>query len=520
MQFVSDPSIALKIKEMEKRVRWQHPLIAEKNISQTQLALETEDSERQDFSFLVIGDSGTGQYRGDSPQRRVMELLLTHGENASFALHTGDVVYLVGSTEQYFENFIDPYREWLVGGHQPDRIAYDRMVFKFPFFPVPGNHDYYDLPWIWGLMSQITWPLRKLFQRQVDLDVGWHGSNKGDAYARAFLDYLQELSDSDLQQHLDTHYTFSSQSERCLRYQPGQFTRLPNRYYRFRQGGIDFFALDSNTFNAPQSLPDTESGQLRRQQLLQTRQALMQKKTEALRAVVETATIDSGNLDDEDAYIKVEQIEEQILDIDKQLTSDTDSTVDIEQLTWLKHQLIQSWQDPTVRGRILFFHHPPYVTEATKWYQGQTLAVRQNLRWVLNEVQREVGELTKARPLVDLVINGHAHCLEYLKTEDTGHADSNLNWVICGGSGFSLRRQRSQGPELMEKSDGEPERIVARSQFYLGRYGHGSQKHRPYSGLRIDVKAGTPPKIILQPLVTERFHHQWQTPVMDAIEIG
>lgn len=518
MQFVSDPSIALKIREMRKRVCWQHPLFFDKNINQTKLVLEDEESEHQDFSFLVMGDSGTGQYRGDSPQRRIMEMLLAHGENSSFALHTGDVVYLVGSNEQYSENFIDPYREWLVGGSQPENIAYDRMVFKFPFFPVPGNHDYYDLPWIWGLISQVTLPLRKLFQRQFDLDVGWHGSNKGDTYARAFLDYLCGLSDSELQQHLDTHYPSASQSERCLRYRPGEFTRLPNRYYQFRKGGIDFFALDSNTFNAPQSLPDTEAGKLRRQQLLEDRQALMQKKTEVLRAAaVETAT--TMNLDIEEAYSKVEQLEEQVLDIDKQLARSTESTIDIDQLTWLKRQLIKSWQDRDVRGRILFFHHPPYVTEATKWYQGQTLAVRQNLRWVLNQVQREVGELTQERPIMDLVINGHAHCLEYLKTGDTGQADSHLNWVVCGGSGFSLRRQRAEGPELTENSDGETERVVARSHLYIGRNGHGSQKRRPYSGLRIDVKAGTPPKIILQPLVVERFQHQWHNHVLDAIEL-
>lgn len=120
---------------------------------------------------------------------------------------------------------------------------------------------------------------------------------------------------------------------------------------------------------------------------------------------------------------------------------------------------------------------------------------------------------------MDLIINGHAHCMEYLKTGDTGHADSNLNWVICGGSGFSLRRQRSEGPVLTEKLNGETERIVARSHLYIGRSGQGSQKHRPYSGLRIDIKAGTPPKVILQPLVAERFQHQWQTHILNAIEI-
>nr|WP_316964353.1 hypothetical protein [Acaryochloris sp. CCMEE 5410] len=346
------------------------------------------------------------------------------------------------------------------------------------------------------------------------LDVGWHGSHKGEVYAKAFLDYLQGLSDSELRQHLDTHYTSCSTLERCLRYQPGQFTRLPNRYYQFRHGGIDFFALDSNTFNAPQALPDTETGQRLRQHLLKTRQSLMEQKTEALRAAVETA-----DLEIEDAYRQVEQIEEQILDIDKQLAHETEAVVDIEQLTWLKQQLIQSWRDPDARGRILFLHYPPYVTEATKWYQGQTLVVRQNLRWVLNGVQGEVGDISQGRSIVDLVINGHAHCLEYLKTGDTGHADANLNWVICGGSGFSLRRQRLEGPELTEKQEGETERIVARSHLYIGRSGQGSQKHRSYSGLRIDIKAGTPPKIILQPLVAERFQHQWQTHVLDAIDI-
>jgi len=26
----------------------------------------------------------------------------------------------------------------------------------------------------------------------------------------------------------------------------------------------------------------------------------------------------------------------------------------------------------------------------------------------------------------------------------------NINWIVCGGSGFNLRRQRPEGPELTE----------------------------------------------------------------------
>jgi len=54
-----------------------------------------------------------------------------------------------------------------------------------------------------------------------------------------------------LKEHLDQHYGAQWQGRRCLRYEPGSFTRLPNRYCRFRHAGVDAFALDSSTFNAP-----------------------------------------------------------------------------------------------------------------------------------------------------------------------------------------------------------------------------------------------------------------------------
>jgi hypothetical protein len=47
-----------------------------------------------------------------------------------------------------------------------------------------------------------------------------------------------------------------------LPYRPGEETRLPNRYYRFRYGSVDFFALDSNTLDPP---PPSESPAARRE---------------------------------------------------------------------------------------------------------------------------------------------------------------------------------------------------------------------------------------------------------------
>src|SRR5436305_628772 len=59
------------------------------------------------------------------------------------------------------------------------------------------------------------------------------GSGMGQAYMQAFVD-----ADADT-------------TESPLSYRPGEQTRIPNRYYRFRLGMVDFFALDSNTLDAP-----------------------------------------------------------------------------------------------------------------------------------------------------------------------------------------------------------------------------------------------------------------------------
>jgi hypothetical protein len=156
------------------------------------------------------------------------------------------------------------------------------------------------------------------------------------------------------------------------------------------------------------------------------------------------------------------------------------------------------------------------TTEATKWHQAQTLAVRHNLRRVLDNVAAEIGDLKGDRSLVDLILNGHAHCSQHIQTLDTGHADSNLNWIVCGGSGYSLRRQRQEGTELLE-TFGEEHRLVARSNIFIGRNGRGSQKRRLYSFLRIDVQSGNPPRFVVRPFVVERFHKQWTNRELETL---
>ncbi|BAY85047.1 metallophosphoesterase [Calothrix parasitica NIES-267] len=523
MKLVSEPTVTEKIRKMKQRVKWKDSAIIERNIDQTSLVIDDGKADDIEFSFLVVGDSGTGSHRGHSPMRRVAELMLPHYDECRFMLHTGDVVYQVGSSEYYPKNFIKPYREAIVGGQDYKKIPYDEMVFKLPILPVLGNHDYYDLPIIFGLISATTLPFRRFIPSKLDIEVGRHGSRKGDAFARAFFDYLNRFNfPGELARHLDEHYTAKTDTGRCIRYVPGQFTRLPNRYYTFRYGGIDFFALDSNTINDPLPLPETKEGYVYRS-LLQKRRDGLEQEQDQIREI--SNKLDSNDPNDaekiDDLQSKLSQIEEIIVDIDKQLHSSKKSVTDTEQLEWFKQRLVESWNTPEVRGRVVFFHHPPYVTEATKWEQAQTLAIRSRIRKVFEAVAQEVKSLTQGRPIVDLVLNGHAHCMEHIETLDTGSADSNINWIVCGGSGHSLRRQRPEGADLQEyfPTSDEKSKLIARSHLFVGRNGSGSNKRRPYSGLRIDVKEGSPPKFVVKPLVAERYQREWHQPEMESFII-
>jgi hypothetical protein len=517
--FVKDPDIPVKISRMSQRVKWRDPVIQAHQIDQTRLVIDDEQGDRPEFSFLVIGDSGSGSHRRHNPQQRIADKMVEQSDRCQFVLHTGDVVYLVGSSEYYQQNFIRPYRHFLVGGDRFKEIDYQNLVFNKPFFTVLGNHDYYDLPCLVGLISQLTLPFRFLVRSKVELDVGRYGSHVGDAYARAFLDYLCRFSSPEaLEKHLKQHYRAQWGEGNCLHYRPGEFTRLPNRYYAFRYGNIDFFALDSNTINAPLPLSEAENGDLR-QELIQRRAQVEQQKREVLQKAMGLDMNDLSDIDHlDDLRTKVEYLEEVEQDIHKQLSSTAKSPVDQAQLDWLRDRLIESWRDPAVRGRVLFFHHPPYVTEATKWYQGQTLAIRKRLRQVLDEVQSALGDRPRDQPLVDLVINGHAHCFEHIKTGETGHGDAHIDWLVCGGSGYSLRRQREEGNDITEQKNGS-ETVIARSHCFIGRTGRGSDKHRPYSCARIDVKGGDRPRFVVQPIVSDYHHHQWIDRPTDPFEL-
>jgi hypothetical protein len=191
------------------------------------------------FEFLVLGDTGDSEASGPrlSPQDAVAKHLAADASlpgsdgQACLVLHTGDVVYMTGERRLYDRNFRRPYAAFLT-----PQSTVDHLVFRLPFLPVPGNHDYYDLGG-WGMaLARVPFlgaGLRAIAHELFAFSLPEGGSGMGQAFMQAFVD-LQA----------DTR-------EAPLPYRPGEQTRLPNRYYRFQVGAVDFFALDSNTLDAP-----------------------------------------------------------------------------------------------------------------------------------------------------------------------------------------------------------------------------------------------------------------------------
>lgn len=404
----------------------------------TRLEIVPQPEPHQPFSFLVVGDTDTPTTGPAELAQALAALMAEQVTDWDFLLHTGDIVYPLGDYQTYHHSFLRPYGFLLNGVPKTSALAERDLVFRKPFLPVPGNHDYAQTRGLSGRLRAIATPLCNLLRRHLNLDLGCYGGEGGRAYGRLFLAEPGQPGPG---------------QEPGLRYEPGRFTRLPHRFYQYRYGCADFFALDSNSWCCSASAPHFDSAQL----------------------------------------------------------------------DWLKQSLIASHQDPAVALRIIYLHHSPYTTEETRWQQSETLYVRRHLRAVFDQVAAILSQSGRTAPIVNLTLSGHAHCFEHLQTEKTGHADSFLNWIVCGGSGDSIRRQRSGGSELLEKLvyQGRPHpEIVAKSLCYAGVEGDRQSRQYSHSLLRIDIDPLAACPIKITPILLRQTGHQWQNQALAPILIS
>jgi hypothetical protein len=82
-----------------------------------------EHAALEEFSFLVVGDTG----EGDASQFALVPPLLEVGRDTAFMVICSDVIYPSGDAEDYEEKFYRPYNN-----------------YPKPIYALPGNHDWYD----------------------------------------------------------------------------------------------------------------------------------------------------------------------------------------------------------------------------------------------------------------------------------------------------------------------------------------------------------------------------------------
>ena len=95
-----------------------------------------------------------------------------------------------------------------------------------------------------------------------------------------------------------------------------------------------------------------------------------------------------------------------------------------EQLAWIEKALAASRNEPGIKWRIVYGHHPIY-----------TSGVHLNERRI-SELRRELIPVFKEEK-VDLYISGHDHDMEHLRSDG-------IEFLICGTGGAELRKVRHQ----------------------------------------------------------------------------
>lgn len=164
--------------------------------------IERADPDR--FSFLVIGDTG----EGDDPQYAVVPGLLKAGQDTSFAVLASDVIYPVGSADDYGTKFFRPYQD-----------------YRAPIYAIPGNHDWYeDLGAFMRVFCGDAPPLEPEPKPRA-LTRAW---------LRALLWHRPRSTDG---QHLD--------EARKLRSDPAQQAVQPGPYWAVDAGPIRIIGIDT-----------------------------------------------------------------------------------------------------------------------------------------------------------------------------------------------------------------------------------------------------------------------------------
>lgn len=431
--------------------------------------VDLPDDGSDTFRFAVIADTGDGR-PPFNPQYAVAQQLAEDYDDIDFVVHAGDVIYQIGSRRYYGPNFLQPYARF-VGN--PDL---DDLVFNKPFFVIPGNHDYYDLSRV-ALVRKIPIVGRgaEWIVRRFAGNLG-EGSRDGRVYENIFID----------------NPGGPGSGSPVTPYLTGKATRLPNRYYTFRHGGASFFALDSNTLDAPGS----QGNRLGRRQRQRFARAMEQADFEIgrLSEWIQSCheQIEAGRLPEEDVVEEIEQKTQYLLDLiydraqyEHSIAADEDGRdFDGDQIAWLREQVRAT---PDGDWKIVILHHPLYTFVKTYCEAPDVVGVRDNLRRMLIEEG------------VHLVLAGHSHSFEWVRA--VHQREQRIAYLTAGSGGCRWIR-----PSILQAAQARPDvsdyedrfrqcNRHARSEAFAGLDPTG--RSRTFNYLRVHV---SPDQIRVEPV--------------------
>ncbi|MDJ0343615.1 metallophosphoesterase [Streptomyces sp. H10-C2] len=169
--------------------------------SSPDFVIERDDPES--YSFMLIADTG----EGDAPQYAVVPGFLEAGAGTRFAVLSSDVIYPVGSVNDYGPKFFQPYKD-----------------YDAPIYAVPGNHDWYD--GLTGFMRVFCdAPALPPAARPKPLSAGW------------WRGLLWKSSDVADERRLD--------EARLLRSAPAQQAMQPGPYWAIDSGPLRIIGIDT-----------------------------------------------------------------------------------------------------------------------------------------------------------------------------------------------------------------------------------------------------------------------------------
>jgi predicted phosphodiesterase len=423
MAFLSLKTWLRSPKDRDVIARWTPPMDTPPELRHVLVLPQPADPSR--FSFLAVGDTGNADAANGSvsPQDAVAaemardSALPGSAGSAQLVLHLGDVVYMTGERRLYERNFLKPYAPFLT---QESKIG--ELTFRIPFLAIPGNHDYYDinnlLKWL-ARIPVLGSSLRRASYELFDYSLPQGGSGMGSAFMEAFVRAPANPAET-------------------TQYEPGLNTWLPNRYYRFQFGCADFFALDSNTLDAPPpwtgDAPHERLDAKRRLKVLEKREAELAVALKREQALCDPVSIrreaeEAGQGLDPESCVRRRRLAEEALDVQRAIAQEErrlrfgPEDYDAEQIRWLTASLEQAARARPDNWRVVFLHHPLYTSIKNHCERPDVLDVRANLMELLS---------THAH----LVLSGHSHAFEWFRSS----ALPNAGIFVSGGGGqISLR---------------------------------------------------------------------------------